>query len=150
MNNERTKSDRILTATVLAAVLMCLLCSCHATTRYVPVESVRTEYRDREVEKLVADTVHDTRVVWIKGDTVVDIREKEHVKRVEIHDTCYMERTDTIRIPYPVEKKLTRWESVKMQAGGAALTVTGALILAALIWLIAKTAKARTIWKRKN
>lgn len=67
-----------------------------SSTRYVPVESVRTEYRDREVERLVADTVHDTRLVWIKGDTVVDIREKEHIRRVEIHDTCYVEYNDTL------------------------------------------------------
>lgn len=188
MNNERSKSDRILTATVLAVVLMCLLCSCHATTRYVPVESVRTEYREVDTtgihERLrdyfesmyrkdvtsdsVIDRSKETVVLKENGDTarhdkerivyVSSRREKELEHKLSQRDSIINAlrlqiesvKSDTIRIPYPVEKQLTRWESAKMWAGGAALTVTGALILAALIWLIVKLAKARTIWKRKS
>lgn len=126
----------LLCATLLLALGM-LLGGCTRTV-YEPVESVRTEYRDREVEKLVADTVHDTRLVWIKGDTVVDIREKEHVRRVEIHDTCYIERCDTIRVPYPVERQLSKWERTKMDFGGMALGVIIAIVCVAVIWLIKK------------
>ena len=69
-------------APIYAAIIIALagIVAC-STTKYVPVESVRTEYRDREVETFVADTVHNTRFVWVKGDTVVDIREKEHIRR---------------------------------------------------------------------
>ena len=49
--------------------LLVSLCGC-TTTKYVPVETVRTEYRDHDVERLVADTVHDTRFVFVKGDPV--------------------------------------------------------------------------------
>lgn len=119
------------------AVWCAAISSCTRTV-YEPVESVRTEYRDREVEKLVADTVHDTRLVWIKGDTVVDIREKEHVRRVEIHDTCYIERCDTIRVPYPVERELSRWERTKVDYGGYAMGLLGAVIAVAVIWLAKK------------
>lgn len=128
------------------AVALCLLmvamvlCGCTRTV-YEPVESVRTEYRDREVEKLVADTMHDTRFVWVKGDTVVDIREKEHIRRVEIHDTCYIERCDTIRIPYPVEKQLTKWEQTKMDFGGIAIGAIIAIVCVAVVWLIRKFRK---------
>lgn len=126
----------LLCAALLLALGM-LLGGC-ARTVYEPVESVRTEYRDREVEKLVADTVHDTRLVWIKGDTVVDIREKEHVRRVEIHDTCYIERCDTIRVPYPVERQLSKWERAKMDFGGMALGAMIVVVCAAAVWLIKK------------
>lgn len=119
------------------AVWCAALSSCTRTV-YEPVETVRTEYRDREVEKLVADTVHDTRLVWVKGDTVVDIREKEHIRRVEIHDTCYIERNDTIRVPYPVERRLSKWERTKMDFGGMALGVMAAIVCVAVIWLIKK------------
>lgn len=115
-------------------------CSCTRTV-YEPVETVRTEYRDRDVERLVADTVHDTRFVWVKGDTVVDIREKEHIKRVEIHDTCYIERCDTIRIPYPVEKQLTKWQQTKMDFGGIAIGAIMAVVCIAVVWLIRKFRK---------
>ena len=125
---------------LFAALLAALLCGCTHTV-YEPVETVRTEYRDRDVERLVADTVHDTRLIWVKGDTVVDIREKEHVRRVEIHDTCYIERTDTIRIPYPVEKRLTKWEQTKQDVGGIAIGVIVTVVCAAVVWLIKKFRK---------
>lgn len=117
--------------------LVAALSGC-TTTKYVPVETVRTEYKDRAVEKLVTDTVRDTRVVWIKGDTVVDVRVAEKIKRVEIHDTCYIERVDTIRAPYPVERELTKWERAKMDLGGIAVGGVAIALCAAIIWLIRK------------
>lgn len=138
---DKTNQPGVCTA-LLVAVLMLLavavVVSGCSPTKYVPVEAVRTEYRDREVEKLVADTVHDTRFVWVKGDTVVDIRETEHIRCVEIHDTCYIERTDTIRIPYPVEKQLTKWEQTKQDVGGIALGAIIAVVCVAVVWLIKK------------
>ena len=123
---------------VLVMMLLCTLFGSCTTTKYVPVESVRTEYRDHDVERLVADTVHDTRLVWVKGDTVVDIREKERIRRVELHDTCYIERTDTIRQPYPVERQLSRWEQTKMDFGGFALGGIAVVLCIAVVWLIRK------------
>lgn len=118
---------------IIALLLLTAGCS---STRYVPVEQVRTEYRDREVERLVTDTVHDTRLVWVKGDTVVDIRREERIRRVEIHDTCYVEHNDTIRVPYPVERELSRWQQAKMDFGGFALGGVAAVLAAVVVWLI--------------
>lgn len=122
---------------VVIAVIVAMLSGC-TTTKYIPQETVKVEYRDREVEKIVADTVRDTRIVWVKGDTIVDVREKEKVKRVEIHDTCYIERIDSVRVPYPVEKNLTTWEKVKMDFGGIAMGGVTIALCAAVIWLIKK------------
>lgn len=138
---ERLGCLGIITVYALAIFLMLwALCSC-SPTMYVPVESVRTEYRDRDVEKLVTDTVTDTRFVWVKGDTVVDIREKERIRRVEIHDTCYIEHTDSIRVPYPVERSLTQWEQTKMDFGGFALGGVAVILCIAVLWLIKKFRK---------
>lgn len=121
-------------------VIICALCGC-TSTKYVPVETVRTEYRDREINTYVTDTVHDTRFVMVKGDTILDFREKERVHRVEIHDTLYILSTDTIRSPYPVEKPLTRWQRAKMDLGGVAIGALIITICAAVVWLIKKFRK---------
>ena len=123
--------------TVAIVVMLAVLSSCTRTV-YEPVETVRVEYQDRDVERFVADTVHDTRLIWVKGDTVVDIREKEHVRRIEIHDTCYVEHSDTIRIPYPVERQLSKWEQAKQDVGGMAIGGIAIAVCVAVIWLIKK------------
>ena len=130
----------VLAAWAVVTFVLVSLLGCKST-EYIPVESVRTEYRDREVERLVADTVHDTRLVWVKGDTVVDIREKERIRRVEIHDTCYVERTDSIRVPYPVEHKLSRWQQAKMDFGGMAIGGVTIALCIVVFWLIKKFRK---------
>lgn len=115
-------------------IALLALCGCKST-RYVPVETVRTEYRDRDVERLVTDTVHDSRLVWVKGDTVVDIRREERIKRVEIYDTCYIERTDSVQVPYPVERKLNKWEQTKQDVGGYAIVILTAALCVAVVWI---------------
>lgn len=123
---------------IFALALMLSACT---STRYVPVESVRTEYRDREIEKLVSDTVRDTRIVWVKGDTIREIRNREHLRLVSVHDTCFVEHTDTIRVPYPVERKLSRWEKAKMDFGGFAMGGVVIALCIAVVWLIKKFRK---------
>lgn len=122
-------------------ILTLALLSACTTTKYVPVESVRTEYRDREIERLVSDTVRDTRLVWVKGDTIREIRNREHLRLVSVHDTCFVEHTDTIRVPYPVERQLTRWQQAKMDFGGFALGGFAIALCAAVAWIIKKFRK---------
>ena len=95
---------------IAAAALILLFVSCTRTV-YTPVESVRTEYRDRDG--------------W-------------HKSLEYVHDTCYVERTDSIQVPYPVERKLTRWQQAKMDLGGIALGVLAVVLCAAVVWLIRK------------
>lgn len=85
---------------------------------YVPVETVRTktEYRDHWLR----DSIHvrDSVFMFAKGDTI--FRERFHAvyKDRLVKDTTYINKTDTIRIPYPVDRQLSRWESIKMELGG--------------------------------
>lgn len=118
-------------------VLAVSLCGCTRTV-YTPVESVRTEYRDRDVERVVTDTVRDERFVFVKGDTVIDWRDRWHRSTEHVHDTCYVERHDTIREPYPVERPLSRWEQTKMDFGGMAIGGLVIALCAAVVWLVRK------------
>lgn len=97
---------------------------------YVPVETVRTktEYRDHWLR----DSIHvrDSVFMFAKGDTI--FRERFHAvyKDRLVKDTTYINKTDTIRIPYPVDRQLSRWESIKMELGGWAF---GVLIMVIVI-----------------
>lgn len=150
MGNDRPKNMRgygcacvivlYVVALLAGAWLFALLSGCTRTV-YEPVETVRTQWRDREVQQLETDTVRDTRFVWIKGDTVREIHEREHLRMVAVHDTCFIEHTDTVRVPYSVERELTLWERVKVDYGGYAMGLLGAVIAVAVIWLIKKFRK---------
>jgi hypothetical protein len=59
----------------------------------------------------------------------------KYVKQVEykylfINRTDTILKTDSIQVPYPVEKRLTRWQTLKMGLGGWAL---GVIIVFALV-----------------
>lgn len=120
---------------VICALLA--LCSCTRTI-YEPVESVRTE-KD-VVTRWLTDTViqNDTRFIYVKGDTVIDWRDRWRDRIKEVHDTVYVERTDSIQVPYPVEKQLSKWERTKQDVGGIAIGVIVAVVCIAVIWLIRK------------
>ena len=70
----------------------------------------------------------------------------KYVKQVEykylfINRTDTILKTDSIQVPYPVEKRLTRWQTLKMELGGWAL---GFMIVFALVivgWMIYRLQK---------
>ena len=51
-------------------------------------------------------------------------------------------KTDSIRVPYPVERKLNKWESLKMEIGGWAIGGISAVLIAVIgyivLWLVRK------------
>lgn len=124
--------------TILLTLAICST-SCR-TTKNVPVETVRTEieYRDRLQRDSIH--VHDSIHVREKGDTVfVDRWHTEYKDRL-LRDTTYIERTDSVQVPYPVERELSWWESVKLELGGIAVDVIVALLFI-IIWLIRRNRK---------
>lgn len=59
------------------------------------------------------------------------------VKSVQKDSVVFRDRP----VPYPVERELSCWERIKMDFGGAALGVVGALLVVAVVWLIRKFRK---------
>ena len=126
---------------LLIMVLALVLSSC-GSTKYVPVESVRVEYRD----KLQRDSVYLKDSVYIRerGDTVFMERwHTEYVKQLRVDS---FHKFDSIQVPYPVEvikkvpKELSRWQGIKMEAGGIAITVLF-VILGYLIFKLVRNVK---------
>ena len=179
--DDRHKAERLFVVCAIVTIgllLATFIGSCTAT-RYVPVETVRTEYVDRDnkdlqnIIKSLTERLHQKErqvdslmqsyrellVLSDNGDTLrhdrekivyrSSYREKELEKLVESKSDSIRElmqrlesvKSDTIRVPYPVEKQLTQWEQTKMDFGGFALGGVAAALCIAVIWLIRKFRK---------
>lgn len=121
-------------------LLALAICSCRSV-KYVPVETVRTDsvYLNR-VER---DSVHlrDSVFVLLKGDTVWMEKYRYLYRDKVIRDTVSVVKVDTVRIPYPVERELTRWERFKMDAGGVAFGGIGVIVLVVVGWMVYRLRK---------
>ena len=119
----------------IAAMLWVLgmsLSGCSRTV-YVPVETVRADTvylsRGRADSVYLLDSVAVT--MDLRRDTVVrtEYRYRTHWRERVMTDTVYATRTDSVAVPYPVERKLTRWEQVRMDFGGAAIIAVLAVVV---------------------
>lgn len=120
-------------------ILICfLLIGCKTKTVYVPIESVKTKYEDRYLRDSIFEKEYIN--VYQKGDTVFLDKFKYIYKDRFKNDSIYI--NDTIRLPYPVEKQLSKWEQTKMDIGGWAIGVGSVLLLVVItyviLWLIKK------------
>lgn len=107
------------------------LSSCRSI-QYVPVETVRTEYTTRDSIRFDSVYHHDSVSVHVKGDTVYKYKYKYLYKYQYLNRTDTVIKTDSIQVPYPVEKQLSRWQTLKMELGGWAfgfIIIMGAIIL---------------------
>lgn len=112
----------------LAALLMSAVCSCR-TVRYVPVETVRTDSLYFNTVSTDSVYVKDS-VLVVKGDTVTEYRWRYVYRYKDRTDTVYVSRTDSVQVPYPVEKELSRWQRFKMDVGGYAVVTIIVLVFA--------------------
>ena len=104
-------------------LLMFAICFVSCRTQYIPVESVRTEYKTRDSTRYDSIYQRDSIYTLIKGDTVYLYRYKYLYRYLTTNRTDTILKNDSIRVPYPVEKKLNRWQSIKMELGGWVIIV---------------------------
>ena len=121
-------------------VLLAMAVTSCRSVRYVPVETVKHD--SVYVGKVVRDSVFvKDSVLVVKGDTVTEYRWKYVFKYKNRTDTAYVSRTDTLRVPYPVEAKLTKWQQFKMEAGGYAIALAVILVIAVAGYFVMKIRK---------
>ena len=104
----------------------------------MPVETVRTDTLWQKIIERDSIIVNDSVIVREKGDTVMI--EKWHTKyrdRLKT-DTLYVSKTDSVQIPYPVEKKLTRWQTFCIDYGKVMLGASVVLVAFIIIWIVRK------------
>ena len=121
----------------IAILVVVLMAGCKTKERVVTVEKVRTD--TTYITKHQRDSVwlHDSIHVTEKGDTIKI--EKWHTKYIEkvTHDTLYQHKTDSVPVPYPVEKlverELTWWQQTRMHLGEALLAIGGIAVVVFVI-----------------
>lgn len=117
---------------VFCLLSVCLMIVSCRSVKYVPVETVKTD--SVYVNKVQRDSIRlqDSIFVFVKGDTVRIEKYKYLYRDRAVVDTVYKVQCDTIRVPYPVEKPLTRWQQWKIELGGfamAAIVITVLLMV---------------------
>ena len=129
---------------IIVCILICLLSGCKSV-QYVPVETVMTDsvYVDRYLRDSIyqRDSVYVNR--WTAGDTVYqDKVVLKYIYRDKVkYDTVAVLRSDTVGVPYPVERKLTRWEQFRLDVGGWAIGIVIIVILIVVGYMLYKLRK---------
>ena len=124
-------------------IVISLLCGCK-TVKYVPVETVRTD--SVYVDRFARDSVylHDSVFVnrWTQGDTVYVDKVVTRYKYRDRwrYDTVAVVRTDSVRVPYPVEKELSWWEETRMHSFPILVAIVAVLAFI-IAWLVKKLRK---------
>lgn len=106
-------------------ILLLTLVGCRT---YVPVETIRTEYRDRE--RIERDTVNvrDSITTYIKGDTLLIDKWHTVYKELVRRDSIYIAKHDTATVTKEVikVKKETNW--------AATWIIAGLMVLLGIAW----------------
>lgn len=104
--------------------------------KYVPIETIKTEYITRDSLRIDSTYVHDSIFIREKQDTVFKDVYKYIYKYQYITTTDTVIKTDSIQVPYPVEKQLTKWQQIKMDFGGLTMGACIGLLLLFIGYII--------------
>lgn len=121
----------------LLAAIVLLLASCKTIERieYIPVETTKTEHKDRLVEIYDSIYVHDSIYVAVKGDTIFKYRQQTVYKDKITHDTLVVIHTDSIRVPYPIERQLSKLQQFKIDYMDYLVTLLLTVLAAIIIYI---------------
>ena len=118
-------------------------------TKYVTVPEYHNVYVDKHDTLLLRDSIFEKDSVWmmIKGDTITTFRTKILYRDRWRDKIVYRDslRVDSIRVPYPVERKLNKWEKFKMEVGGIGAGCMLLVVVGAALWLIRWIRRKRNI-----
>lgn len=155
---------------IIAIFAVALMVSCRTTAPSVPnatVHETERQYRQWHdtIIKTQFKTLHDSVFVHdssatrnVDGKTVIETyhtTDRWHVidndqtthQGTALMDSMSASRSDTLRIPVPVEKKLTKWQRIEMVAGNIVVAVVIVLLLYGLVIVIIKQIK---LWHTRN
>ena len=122
------------------------------TVKFVPVPEYHTLYKTRvdtvhrwdsvrDIQWMTVREVDSTQLaalgIQIKGlkNALLIERNKllQQISNEKTHKVDTVMQRDSIPVPYPVEKQLTKWQRWKMDAGGWAMGVVAVLVILVII-----------------
>lgn len=119
---------------LLAGFVLIGLGACRSV-RYIPVESVRHDSVVTILHQRDSIYQHDSVYIKEKADTVLIERWHTRWRDRVSHDTLYMSKTDTIRVPVPVERKLSKAERTYITIGKWSVGAVAGLVLAMICFI---------------
>ena len=122
---------------LLAGFVLIGLGACRSV-RYIPVESVRHDSVVTILHHRDSIYQHDSVYIKEKADTVLIERWHTRWRDRVSHDTMYISKTDTIRVPVPVERKLSKAERTYITIGKWSVGAVAGLVLAAICFIFYK------------
>lgn len=125
-------------AIILTIALCGVLCSCRSV-RYVEVPRVSRDTLRVVQFEIRRDSVRDSIFLreFVRGDTVYRVKYIERLRwrdRWRV-DTVQAVRVDSVGVPYPVERKVSRWDKVRYMWSGAVVGLILATVAVAVVWL---------------
>jgi hypothetical protein len=105
----------------------------------VPVETVKYEYITRDSIQLDSVYVKDSILIRQNSDTVFLDKYRYVYKYKYIDKIDTVLRVDSVAVPYPVEKKLTRWQQMKMDFGAMATGILALLLGITVFYIFVKS-----------
>lgn len=141
---DRVKEGQMWLLLIIVGWLILSLCGCKQV-EYVPVKEVKTVEIERNgiyghdrsygSNETTMITIKDSLVIvvneqgnevrreeWHEKETDREYREK-YEELLLMYESLRSEKTDTIEVPYPVERKLGRWEQTCVNYGGEAIVM---------------------------
>lgn len=120
---------------------VCLMIVSCRSVKYVPVETVKTD--SVYVNKVQRDSIRlqDSIFVFVKGDTVRIEKYKYLYRDRVVRDTVRLVERDSVQVPVPVEKELSRWQRWKQEVGGFAMAGITVLLAVGIFRIVRKLKK---------
>lgn len=132
---DRVKEGQMWLLLIIVGWLVLSLCSCKQI-EYVPykVETKDSIYLNKYIRDSIYVTTEKETVV--KNDTIYVTKTQYKYKERLLTDTMYVEKIDSIQVPYPVEKKLSKWQQTCVNYGGEAIVMCIVLIVGLVIMIV--------------
>ena len=132
---DRVKEGQMWLLLIIVGWLILSLCGCKQV-EYVPykVETKDSIYLNKYIRDSIYVTTEKETVV--KNDTIYVTKTQYKYKERLLTDTMYVEKIDSIQVPYPVEKKLSKWQYTCVNYGGEAIVMCIVLIVGLVIMIV--------------
>ena len=131
---------QITLAFLLAAAFIMLMMLQSCRTKYVNVPEYHNVYINKHDTLTKHDSIYQKEFVdrYVKGDSVFLTKTQVDYRFRNIYKTLYRDsiKVDSLRVPYPVERKLNKWESLKMEVGGWAIGGLSAVVIALIAYIV--------------